>query len=80
MDLKRQRDRQVWAAGEPSRADANLRRFARVEGEAVFCRRCDGDGVVLLAAGRLHAEPIRQCPRCGGEGLEPLEKAQHGQD
>lgn len=54
-----------------NRADARLRRFARRDGDAVFCRLCDGDGVVLATANRLTADPVKKCSRCGGEGLEP---------
>lgn len=63
--------RSVAVRGEPGRADNLLRSFARVEGEAVFCRRCDGSGLVLAAGPTL--DPIRKCSRCGGEGLEPPE-------
>jgi len=54
-----------------SRADAGLRRFARREGDAVYCRRCDGNGYLVrdsVFASIL--DPIK-CGRCGGEGLEP---------
>jgi hypothetical protein len=71
MDLERERNRRIWAAGEPRRADVNLRRFARREGEATFCRQCDGAGVVESRTNRVCPDPIRKCPRCGGEGLEP---------
>jgi len=64
-------NRQVWAAGEPRRADTRLRRFPRVEGEAEFCRQCDGAGVVMASVNRSRPDPIRKCPRCKGEGLEP---------
>lgn len=63
----REEQRRTWAKGPANRADARLRRFCRVEGEAVFCGDCDGGGLV---SSKGH-EPIRKCPRCGGEGLEP---------
>lgn len=57
-----------------NRADQGLRDFARREGDAVFCRKCDGDGVVLRsiisspeAKRRDQKEPVK-CTRCGGEG------------
>lgn len=68
---------EIWRSmavrGEPTRADARLRTFARREGHAVFCRQCDGDGLILCTTHRLTSEPFRKCPRCGGEGLEPME-------
>jgi len=59
-----------WRCGPKDRADAGLRTFARREGEAVFCRECDGDGVTYSAHSN---DGLRKCPRCGGEGLEPRE-------
>ena len=63
--------RAVWAKGVPSRADALLRPICRREGDAVFCSRCDGDGVTVKRA--INGEPAQptKCVRCGGEGLEP---------
>lgn len=61
-------NRRQWSQGEPSRADHRLRSFARTEGDAVFCRLCDGQGVTIRD-GRT-PEPVK-CSRCGGEGLEP---------
>lgn len=69
--MKRDRDRRVWAAGPAKRADAKLRQFARREGDAVFCRCCDGAGFIACTTNRMRVDPIRKCPRCGGEGLEP---------
>lgn len=62
-----------WRCGPKDRADARLRTFGRREGDAVFCRVCDGDGLVLYAGDRPRAEPFRKCTHCGGEGLEPPE-------
>lgn len=62
--------RSAWAKGPPARADVGLRMIARREGDAVFCRACDGDGMVLS---RLGSTEPRKCSRCGGEGLEPPE-------
>jgi len=63
-------NRQLWAEGPAKRADANLRSFCRREGAALFCAKCDGDGVVLAVVS-LVLQPVK-CTRCGGEGLEPL--------
>jgi DnaJ-class molecular chaperone len=59
------------AANGVGRADRKLRKFPRRGGDAVMCRLCDGDGVILLT--RANIDPIRKCTRCGGEGLEPPE-------
>ena len=53
------------------RADIGLRTFALREGDAVFCRRCDGQGYVP-SINRL--DPLK-CSRCNGEGLEPVNEA-----
>lgn len=44
-------------------------RLCRRQGDAVFCRFCDGAGVRVQ---RLDGtdQPVK-CERCGGEGLEP---------
>lgn len=70
-------ERAAERAGDPSRADANIRLHPpRREGDASFCRRCDGDGVILKYQARsMMQEPVR-CPDCGGEGLDP--NVQHG--
>lgn len=72
MNLRADIMRMTWAAGDPRRADERLRQFARREGDAVFCRRCDGGGRVLTERHRPN-DPIKTCPRCHGEGLEPAE-------
>lgn len=65
--------RSVAVKGVPDRADSRLRSFARKEGDAVFCRLCDGDGVIIRRAyARAVQQPVK-CNRCGGEGLEPSE-------
>ena len=61
--------RREWAQGVARRADENLRRLPPREGDARFCRKCEGDGVVLAVVD-LVLQPI-SCARCGGEGLEP---------
>jgi len=66
-------NRDLWFAGEARRADRGLRVFADRIGDAVMCRKCRGDGVVMgRMAHQDFAEPIK-CKRCGGEGLEPPE-------
>lgn len=64
-------NRRVWSGGDPSRADARLRCFARSEGDAVFCRLCDGQQyIVRQVYGKTEQQPVK-CSRCHGEGLEP---------
>lgn len=70
MNLRARELQREWRMGEPSRADARLRNFARREGDAVFCRECDGGGILASAHS---ADGLRKCTRCGGEGLEPPE-------
>lgn len=72
-----------WREGEPSRADAGLRRFDWPDETSVpVCGDCHGSGYVPTlgwhregAAIRPVTEPVK-CPTCRGEGLAP--NVQHG--
>lgn len=64
----------------PAGAVQSLRTAPRRIGDAVICGTCDGDGLVIVAAGwwgldTKLLEPMK-CPDCGGEGLDP--SVQHG--
>lgn len=55
-----------------TRADTGLRQIALREGDATFCRKCDG-ACYIERPSRHYLDHIMKCPRCGGEGLEPID-------
>lgn len=64
-----ERRRAYTAVSTWNRADHGLRQIAMTEGDAVWCRKCDGSGYLSRGVDR---DPVK-CGRCFGEGLEPPE-------
>ena len=70
IGLEEERRRQR-SAGQVKRADTFLLPKPRREGWATFCRKCDGNGVVVYWNSRDQIDEPIMCARCNGEGLEP---------